>query len=77
MGEGLSPFSANQDQWTNGSTIEAVLDENGGSLGSLNPKESATPLYRKNGKLHLVYATSKGTNTKSGYVAWNSGFSKF
>jgi len=66
-----------QDQWQNGSTIEAVLDENGGSLGSLNPRESATPLYRKNGKLHVVYATSKGANTKSGYVAWSGGFSKF
>jgi len=65
-----------QDQWTNGSTIEAVLDENGGSLGSLNPSESATPLYRKNGKLHVVYATGKGANTKSGYVAWNGGFSR-
>lgn len=66
-----------QDQWTNGSTIEAVLDENGGSLGSLNPREKATPMYRKNSKLQVVYATSKGTNTKSGYVAWNGGFSKF
>jgi len=57
--------------------MEAVLDEKGGSLGSLNPREKATPLFRKNGKLHVVYATSKGTNTKSGYVVWNGGFSKF
>lgn len=66
-----------QDQWQNGSTNEAVLDENGASLGSLNPRESATPLYRKNGKLHVVYDTIKGANTKSGYVAWNGGFNKF
>lgn len=67
----------NQDKWLNGSTSEPVLDENGGALGSLNPREKATPLYRKNGKLHVVYATAKGINTKSGYVAWDGGFSKF
>ena len=66
-----------QDQWTNGSSTEAVLADNGDRLGSLNPREKATPLYRKNGRLHVVYATSKGANTKSGYVAWNGGFSKF
>ena len=67
----------NQGLWLNGSTTETVYDENGGVLGSLNPREAATPLYRKNGKLHVVYATSKGLNTKSGYVAWDGGFSKF
>ena len=67
----------NQNQWHNGSTTETVYDENGGVLGSLNPREAATPLYRKNGKLHVVYATSKGANTKSGYVAWDGGFSQF
>ena len=67
----------NQGQWVNGSRTEIVYDENGGALGSLNPRESATPLYRKNGKLHVVYNTAKGLNTKSGYVAWDSGFSKF
>jgi hypothetical protein len=67
----------NQDKWLNGSTTETVYDENGGVLGSLDPREYATPLYRKNGKLHVVYATSKGVNTKSGYVVWDGGFSKF
>jgi hypothetical protein len=67
----------NQGQWQNGSTPETVYDENGGALGSLDPRETATPLYRKNGKLHVVYATSKGVNTKSGYVAWDGGFNKF
>lgn len=66
-----------QSQWHNGSTTETVYDENGGVLGSLDPREAATPLYRKNGKLHVVYNTDKGVNTKSGYVVWGGGFSKF
>ena len=66
-----------QGLWVNGSTVETVLDENGGALGSLIPGEAATPLYRKNGKLHVVYNTSKGLNTKSGYVAWDGEFTKF
>jgi hypothetical protein len=66
-----------QDQWHNGSTSEVVYDENGGKLGSLNPREAATPLYRKNGKLHVVYNTDKGVNTKSSYVVYNGGFSRF
>ncbi|EJT5915410.1 TPA: SH3 domain-containing protein [Clostridium perfringens] len=57
-----------QGEWLNGSTTELVLDENGGSLGSLSPYEAATPLYKKNGMTHVVYDTSKGPNTKSGYV---------
>lgn len=44
----------NQNQWHYGSTPETVYDENGGVLGSLDPRESATPLYRKNGKLHRL-----------------------
>ncbi|HBI7086874.1 TPA: SH3 domain-containing protein, partial [Clostridium perfringens] len=36
--------------------------------GSLSPYEAATPLYKKNGMTHVVYDTSKGPNTKSGYV---------
>ena len=57
-----------QGEWLNGSTTEPVLDENGASLGSLSPYEAATPLYKKNGMTHVVYDTSKGPNTKSGYV---------
>lgn len=57
-----------QGEWLNGSTTEPVLDENGGSLGSLSPYEAATPLYKKNEMIHVVYDTSKGPNTKSGYV---------
>ena len=60
----------NQYSWHNGSTEEEVLDENGGHLGSLNPYEAATPLYKKNGMTHVVYDTIKGPNTKSGYVKY-------
>ncbi|MBO3304508.1 SH3 domain-containing protein [Clostridium perfringens] len=60
----------NQSMWHNGSTPEEVLDENGGHLGSLNPYEAATPLYKKNGMTHVVYNTDKGPNTKSGYVKY-------
>jgi len=67
----------NQGLWHNGSTTEQVLDENGGKLGSLDARESATPLYRKNGKLHVVYNIAGHINGKSGYVVYNGGFSKF
>lgn len=66
-----------QGRWQNGSTPEPVLDENDAKIGSLNPHEKATPLYRKKGKLHVVYNTQKGVNTKSGFVAWDGGFSQF
>ena len=67
----------NQGLWRNGSTNEVVFDENGAVLGSLDPREAATPIYRKKNKLHVVYNTNKGSNTKSGYVVYNGGFSKF
>jgi hypothetical protein len=67
----------NQGQWHNGSTTEIVYGENGAVIGRLNPREAATPIYRKNGKLHVVYNTDKGKNTKSGYVIYNGGFNKF
>jgi surface antigen len=66
-----------EDQWVNGSTTETVYDENGNVIGSLSPREKATPLYRKGGKLCVVYDTGKGLNTKSGFVAYNGGFTKF
>lgn len=60
----------NENTWQNGSTTETVYDENGALLGSLEPFEKATPLYEKNGMIHAVYNTDKGTNTKSGYVKY-------
>lgn len=68
-----------QSQYNNGSTPETVYDKDNSRLGSLDPREAATPLYRdsSNGMLHVVYNTGKGINTKSGYVKYNGGFSKF
>lgn len=68
-----------QDQYKNGSTPEPVYQESSckTEIGSLNPYEKATPIYRKNGVLHVVYSTWKGRNTKSGFVKYNGGFDKF
>ncbi|MBB6696237.1 peptidoglycan recognition protein family protein [Clostridium algidicarnis] len=66
-----------QDEYSNGSTKETVSYENGSYLGSLDPYEKATPLYRKDGRLHVVYGTDKGSNTKSGYVVYDGGFDEF
>jgi|GEM_PF-6158119 len=63
----------NQNAWHNGSTLEVIYDENGGKLGSLSPYEKATPLYKKNGMVHLVYNTDKGLNSKSGYSKYMAG----
>jgi len=62
-----------QNAWHNGSTMEIIYDENGGKLGSLSPYEKATPLYKKNGMVHLVYNTDKGLNSKSGYSKYMAG----
>ena len=68
-----------QDQYQNGSTSESVYETSSCSnkIGTLDAWEEATPLYRENGVLHIVYSTNKGRNTKSGFVRYNGGFSKF
>ena len=68
-----------QGQYKNGSTPEPVYDAAGKKIGSLNAYETATPLFRNpsNNMLYVVYNTSKGTNTKAGYVKYNGGFTKF
>lgn len=68
-----------QDQWSNGSTKEIVYETSNcsNSIGELSTWEKATPIYRENGILHVVYSTAKGINTKSGYVKYNGGFNKF
>lgn len=67
------------NRWNNGSTTEIVYETSScaNSIGTINPYEKATPLYRENGVLHVVYTTSKGVNTKSGYVKYNARFNKF
>ena len=66
-------------QYQNGSTSEPVYDESQKTvIGSLDPREKATPLYRKNGMLHVVYDTKDhGPHSKSGYVNYNGGFTRF
>lgn len=66
-------------EWQNGSTPEPVYQDSACTqrIGSLSPWEKATPLYRKNGHLHVVYNTDKGQYTKSGFVKYDGGFSKF
>lgn len=56
--------------WYNGSTAETVYLNSIGNqvFGTLNPFESATKLYEKDGRIHVVYDTDKGMLTKSGYV---------
>lgn len=66
-----------EGQWRNGSTPEPVVDGSGSAIGSLDPREKATPLYRKGARIHVVYNTVKGPNTKSGFVKWEDGFTKF
>lgn len=68
-----------QDQHQNGSTKEIVYEISActNSIGSIDTYEKATPLYRENGVLHVVYSTNKGVNTKSGYVKYSGSFSKF
>lgn len=63
-------------QWANGSTTEIVYETSSctNSIGSINPYEKATPIYRENGILHVVYDTDKGEKTKSGYVKYNDSF---
>lgn len=66
-------------QWGNGSTTEIVYETSActNSIGSIDPYEKATPIYRENGVLHVVYDTDKGENTKSGFVKYNDGFTRF
>ena len=66
-------------QWKNGSTTEIVYEKSScsNSIGSIDPYEKATPLYRENGVLHVVYDTDKGEKTKSGYVKYNDSFTAF
>ena len=63
-------------QWKNGSTNETVYDENGNNIGTIYPNEYATPLYRKMESC-VLFTIHQGARTKSGFVVYNGGFSKF
>ena len=68
-----------QGQYHNGSTTEAVFQEPSLSnkIGELSVREKATPLYRKDGHLHVVYNVGSEINAKSGYVSYDGEFTKF
>ena len=57
--------------WKNGSTPEKVYDDFGNRVGLLNPRETAYVLQEKQGKWYIIYNTSKGINTKSGWVNYH------
>lgn len=68
-----------QGSWKNGSTPEIAFQNSNltQQIGSLNPGETATVLFRQDSHLCILYNTSAGTNTKSAYVGFNGGFNKF
>jgi hypothetical protein len=68
-----------KDEWQNGPAPLSVYDVDGTVIGRVDPYEFATPLYYNpmNNMFHIVYDTSKGEHTKSGYVVWHGNFSGF
>lgn len=59
-------------KWQNGNTNTPVYDQKGTRIGTIFPREKAT-ILGQNGRLHLLYATDKGPETKSGYVDFAGG----
>lgn len=68
-------YNIGTNVWTNGSTSETVyLSYTGNStLGSLDPYEKAIFLYKVENRYNVVYSTSKGLYTKSGFVDYSGG----
>lgn len=61
--------NAGYNKWRNGSTSEPVYSKSGKRIGTIYPYEKATVLDRtKNGRIHVLYSTAKGSETKDGYV---------
>lgn len=57
--------------WRNGSTNEPVYNKAGARIGTVYPHEYATVLsHDSDGRTHILYGTSKGTETKDGYVRY-------
>lgn len=63
-------------KWRNGSTKEIVYGAPTGlgQIGSIYPYEYATPLFSVGSRYALLYNTSKGDETKFGYVDYHSRF---
>ena len=55
-------------KWSNGSTREIVYNSSGRQIGSIDPREKATVLYKLGNMTMVLYGTSKGPETKSGLV---------
>lgn len=65
--------NAGYNAWLNGSTGEPVYDAAGARIGTIYAREHATILgYAPDGRAHLLYGTSKGPESKDGYV-WYPG----
>lgn len=58
------------NQWLNGSTAETVFNTGGQRIGTIFPHERATTLYTLGGRTAILYTTSKGSETKSGFVKY-------
>lgn len=68
-----------KNQWINGSTSEKTynISNSGVEIGSIDPRENANVLYKKDGMYAVVYDTKAGVDTKAGLVKYNGGFKKF
>ncbi len=67
-----------QDLWQNDGFQKDVYDAEGKVIGKLYPYEKATPLNKMpDGSFHVVYNTSKGDSTKTGYVTYHGNFPDF
>ncbi|MFT9077559.1 glycoside hydrolase family 25 protein [Ethanoligenens sp.] len=63
--------NAGYRQWKNGRMDEPTYTESGACIGSICPHERATILKRcPNGRTLILYNTSKGGETKNGYVLY-------
>lgn len=60
--------------WQNGSTNEKVYDASGKVIGTIFPREKATPLYKKGNRTAVLYNTDKGEETKFGFVDYDGKF---
>ena len=65
----------NQNKWVNRNERTDVYEDINMTkrIGSVDPNEKATLLYKHNNKDYIVYTTPAGTNSKSGYPKVNGG----
>ena len=65
----------NQDKWINKNTRTEVYSDKecNNRIGSVDPNERATLLYKDYGLNYIVYTTPSGKNSKSGFVNFDGG----